>query len=281
MIEPLDMAREMAKNLVMGNQAMARVRERLGGGRTTGSFDVPAALEHVRTIFRRYQEGLGTAGLDPSWWHGKHTIEIGPGATLGVQLLQVAAGVAKAHAIDRFPDVQHTRPAAQLYESLLTDLADAQRALCQNEYRTSAGLPVFAFDKIQYDGDCPLETAGQRLKREYDVALLHFALEHVANLRAGISALARILKPGGLLYVMLYTERLDAELSLRIAAFMASDKIPREQAFGWCSDGRGCPYARAYTEAEGRALLEAAGFRVTRAFLFNSGYFRTFRGERP
>ena len=114
-----------------------------------------------------------------------------------------------------------------------------------------------------------------------DVISAHGVLHHIARPAPVVAEFARILKPGGLLYVMLYTERLDAELSLRIAAFMASDKIPREQAFGWCSDGRGCPYARAYTEAEGRALLEAAGFRVTRAFLFNSGYFRTFRGERP
>jgi SAM-dependent methyltransferase len=198
MIEPLDVLREMAKNLVMGNRAVARVRERLGGGRTTGLFDVPAALAHTRTIFSRYQEGLASIGLDESWWHGKHAVEIGPGATLGVQLLQVAAGTSRADAIDRFPDVQVTRQSAQFYEALLAGLREDQRALCAREYRTSGGLPVFAFDTIGYHADCPLEDVDRHLPKVYDIALSHFALEHVTDLDAGITALARVLKPGGL-----------------------------------------------------------------------------------
>jgi SAM-dependent methyltransferase len=198
MIEPLDVLREMAKNLIMGNTAIAHLRERLGGGRTTGFLDVPAALEHTRTIFSRYQGGLAGIGLDESWWQGKRTLEIGPGATLGVQLLQVAAGVSKADAIDRFPDVQFTRQSAQFYETLLAGLPDSQRALCGNEYRTSAGLPVFTCDRIGYHADCPLETVDRRVPRSYDIALAHFALEHVTDLGAGIAALSRVLKPGGL-----------------------------------------------------------------------------------
>jgi SAM-dependent methyltransferase len=159
---------------------------------------VPAALAHTRTIFSRYEEGLAGIGLDESWWRGKQTLEIGPGATLGVQLLQVAAGASRADAIDRFPDVQMTRQSAPFYEALLAGLPDGQRTLCEGEYRTAGGLPAFACDKIGYHADCPLETVDRRLPKVYDIALSHFALEHVTDLDAGITALSRVLKPGGL-----------------------------------------------------------------------------------
>lgn len=79
---------------------------------------------------------------------------------------------------------------------------------------------------------------------------------------------ARVLKPGGTIALMLYTEHL-----------LAKSKAADPWEFGAFTDGPGC-YARAYDEEDGRAALEAAGFEVTRATLYNNNDFRTFWGVR-
>ena len=38
--------------------------------------------------------------------------------------------------------------------------------------------------------------------------------------------------------------------------------IDKYEAFCWCCDGKGTPYARSYTTSEGCELLSAAGFEV-------------------
>jgi len=196
--ETLHILKEMTKNAVMANRALAGLRQRSGGGRTTGFLDVPAALAHTHAIIEHYRVGLRAAGCDDGWWAGRRVLEVGPGATLGVQLLQVAAGADAAHAVDRFSDLQYTRAAAEYYERLLADLPEPGRSRAHEEYLPEPGVPGFAFQRIAYFGECRLETAPSRLAPGYDLAVSHFAIEHVADLQAGIRALACLLRPGGL-----------------------------------------------------------------------------------
>jgi SAM-dependent methyltransferase len=92
----------------------------------------------------------------------------------------------------------------------------------------------------------------------------------------------RVLKPGGRLTLMVYTEYLEAKCSKIMADIMAANPgMTREQAFGGMTDGSGCPYARSYTVEQGEAMLRANGFKVVSTMEYNDRDFRTFRAVRP
>ena len=105
----------------------------------------------------------------------------------------------------------------------------------------------------------------------FDIVNAHGVLHHIEDPLPVLKAFHRVLRPGGLLYVMLYTEHLFAVYT--------NDSQPQNPSFGAYTDGEGC-YARSYIETEGRALLAAAGFSVDRVFLYNKNHFRTFRATR-
>jgi SAM-dependent methyltransferase len=114
----------------------------------------------------------------------------------------------------------------------------------------------------------------------FDVVSSHGVLHHIPDPRPVIEEFYRLLKSGGECYVMLYTEQLYAEHEARAAELVRWRGLSVEEAFGWCTDGEGCPYAVAYAEVGGRRLLEEAGFEVTRVFPYFEGRFRTFRGQK-
>jgi SAM-dependent methyltransferase len=114
----------------------------------------------------------------------------------------------------------------------------------------------------------------------FDVASAHGVLHHIADPSPVVDEFFRVLRPGGWLYVMLYTESLAARCEPIMAGLMTTGRS-REQAFGAVTDGSGCPFARPYTDEEGRRLLERTGFAVDRVIVYNDGDFRTFRGRKP
>lgn len=108
-----------------------------------------------------------------------------------------------------------------------------------------------------------------------DVASSHGVLHHIPHPEPVLAEIRRVTKDGGLLYVMLYTEMLF-EKSRRHMDSLVGRGMDRCRAFCQCTDGDG-PYARAYTEAEGRAFIEAAGYVVEYAKIWNNQDFRTFK----
>jgi ubiquinone/menaquinone biosynthesis C-methylase UbiE len=93
----------------------------------------------------------------------------------------------------------------------------------------------------------------------------------------------RVLKPGGRLYAMLYTELLLNRCLPQMKNFMQQQKWPLDRAFGCMTDGGSDKYwciARAYTEQEGRELFEAHGFAFVSAVEYNERDFRAYRLER-
>lgn len=112
----------------------------------------------------------------------------------------------------------------------------------------------------------------------FDVVSSHGVLHHIRDPLPVLAEFRRVLVPGGWCYIMLYTDVLRAAFDTRIPSLVAAGMTP-EEAFGACTDGAGCPYARAYTEDEGRALLEAAGFVVPTVVTYNTHYFRTYWGR--
>ena len=95
-----------------------------------------------------------------------------------------------------------------------------------------------------------------------DIVSSHGVVHHIAHPAPVVKDFFRVLKPGGELHLMLYTEHLWAFHEERINELTRNEKISKYEAFGWCTDEKGCPYARAYTEKEGVELIEKAGFEM-------------------
>lgn len=119
------------------------------------------------------------------------------------------------------------------------------------------------------------------LDESFDVINSHGVLHHIESpeLRdAVMQEFFRLLRPGGMVYVMLYSEHLRERLDARVVQLVTWRGLSEAEAFCWLTDEEGCPYARPYTDQEGRAYLETAGFRVVKSTLYNRNDFRTFKG---
>src|SRR5215472_10370852 len=114
----------------------------------------------------------------------------------------------------------------------------------------------------------------------FDMVTSHGVLHHIENVAPVVAELARVLKPGGLMYAMLYTEHLERKHDAHARRLMRENNWTWERAFSDMTD-RGTFYARAYTENEGRALFEGAGLGFRAAPLWNGGDFRTFQLVKP
>lgn len=113
----------------------------------------------------------------------------------------------------------------------------------------------------------------------FDVANADGVIHHIAKPIPVLQEIRRLLKPGGLFYCMLYTEILYARHVDTVARLVSEKGLSNEEAFCWCTDGPGTPHAVYYTEETGTRLLESAGFKVERAFVYQSDEFRTFRAR--
>lgn len=117
----------------------------------------------------------------------------------------------------------------------------------------------------------------------YEVASAHGVLHHIPRADLVLRELRRLLKPGGLLFAMLYTEHLEARFAEQIAKTVEIAGVSREEAACWCYDGHGTPWARTYTAQEGEALINRCGFKLldTREYNRFGGTglpdFRTFK----
>jgi SAM-dependent methyltransferase len=119
----------------------------------------------------------------------------------------------------------------------------------------------------------------------FDTITCHGVLHHIEEtlMHRVIDEMRRVLKPGGRLYVMLYTELLLNRCLPTMKGFMQQQGWSLDRAFGYMTDGGSDKHwciARAYTEEEGRALFEAHGFAFISAVEYNERDFRAYRLER-
>ena len=113
----------------------------------------------------------------------------------------------------------------------------------------------------------------------FDLVNSHGVIHHIPQGSEVVKEFHRVLKSGGLCYIMLYTEVLGLYFASQIKPLM--EQYPQigsqEEAFCWLVDGFGTTYARPYNEEEGRKLLTDAGFEVTKTSVYNNDFFRTYR----
>lgn len=115
----------------------------------------------------------------------------------------------------------------------------------------------------------------------FDLISSHGVLHHIVDPTPVVAEFARLLRSGGFAYVMLYSEHLRARLDARVTQLVTWNGLSEAEAFCWLTDEPGCPYARPYSESEGCALLEGAGFVVERTVLYNKNDFRTLKAVKP
>jgi SAM-dependent methyltransferase len=133
-------------------------------------------------------------------------------------------------------------------------------------------------DKIQPVGGLTGEV-DTGLRPPFDVASSHGVLHHIPQPLVGkvVAEIYRVLRPGGWFYAMLYTPELRNNHADAIETLTKRHGITAEEAFGWCTDGEGCPWAEAYSHREAELLFEEAGFEMRSSFEYSDGFFCTYR----
>lgn len=110
----------------------------------------------------------------------------------------------------------------------------------------------------------------------FDVVHSHGVLHHIEDPRSVLRAMRSAIKTSGRLVVMLYSPKLRESFEENIRRFMKMDPpLTEGEAFGWCTDGQGCPYARGYSVDETRELLRETGFRLMESRPSHKGLFIT------
>lgn len=120
----------------------------------------------------------------------------------------------------------------------------------------------------------------------FDTISCHGVLHHIEEtlMHKVIDEQFRVLKSGGELFAMLYTEILYAKVADRIEELHKARGWTRDRAFGHFTDGGNDKHwciARAYTFDEGRKLFEQHGFEFVSSVEYNDRDFRTFRMRKP
>jgi len=117
----------------------------------------------------------------------------------------------------------------------------------------------------------------------FDVVSSHGVVHHIPapGCTYLLQEFYRVLRPGGMFYLMLYTEHLWRYHWPDMQVHVQTKGLSQQEAFGWCTDGQGCPYARAYTEEQGRLFVETVGFHLEGVVDYNTKFFRTFQARRP
>ncbi len=111
----------------------------------------------------------------------------------------------------------------------------------------------------------------------FDIVNGNGVIHHIPEGKEVVKEFYRVLEPGGLCYLMLYSEYFWNYFSSKRKDLMERYKLDGFEAFCWCTDGSNMPYARKYTEDEGREMIERCGFTLEKATLYNRKYFREFK----
>ncbi len=131
------------------------------------------------------------------------------------------------------------------------------------------------FIPLQVSHPLPFEDATFQLVNSHGV------IHHIPTGPEVVKEFYRVLKPGGLCYIMLYTDYLWDRFEEKVEGLMRQRGITKEEAFCWCTDGVDSPYAIPYTEDEGIAMMGLTGFKLLKSTLWLNDHFCTYKGVKP
>ncbi len=105
----------------------------------------------------------------------------------------------------------------------------------------------------------------------------HGVIHHIPTGPEVVKEFYRVLKPGGLCYIMLYTDYLWDHFEEKVQKLMMERNLSQEEAFCWCTDATDTPYAIPYSEEQGTAMLRLAGLKVLKSMLWQQDFFCTYK----
>jgi SAM-dependent methyltransferase len=111
----------------------------------------------------------------------------------------------------------------------------------------------------------------------FHVVSSHGVVHHIKEPIPVVQEFYRVCKPGGYCYMMLYTEDLWKHFESTVNELVDTEGITWQEAFCWCTDSKGAPYAIPYTLTEGITLGVGAGFTYVSDLLWLNRLFRTFK----
>lgn len=114
----------------------------------------------------------------------------------------------------------------------------------------------------------------------FDVVSSHGVLHHLKEPNGVMKELYRVCKPGGSIYIMVYTDLLWQHHLPMIQQLMSTRGIDQYEAFSWCTDGEGTPYSRCYTAVEACDFVESVGFTVVDFNYWLQDLFITVKGTK-
>jgi SAM-dependent methyltransferase len=117
---------------------------------------------------------------------------------------------------------------------------------------------------------------------KFDIVNSHGVLHHIRDVKPVMKELYRVTAPGGLIYAMLYSDVMWDYFTENgmIDMFMRQYDIDQFEAFCYCTDNIGVPYARPYNPEQGWELLEDAGYTIREYTYWLNDHFITYRGQK-
>ena len=155
-----------------------------------------------------------------------------------------------------------------------TDIVQKNLDTTRNRVKTMLPAKLDDLNLVLLENSFPLPFENDT----FDVISSHGVLHHIRQGDEVVKELYRVCKPGGSIYVMLYTDILWQHHLPMMEQLMAQRGIDQYEAFCWCTDGEGTPYARCYTAVEATAFLEDVGFTVVDFNYWLNDFFLTIKG---
>lgn len=166
------------------------------GGIRGGAMDHDDAVAYVRRIFAKIDELVTAHG----GWTGRRVLECGPGDSLGVGLLALAAGASSYCAIDRFPVEFDMASERRVFQILLDGMDGESRARVEAAIELLADGYRVRDGRLTYFNSISLEEASRRFAQErFDVIFSNAVLEHVGDLESSLRSMRELLVPGGVM----------------------------------------------------------------------------------
>lgn len=154
--------------------------------------EIPGTLAILNSTFKQYLE---YGKLTPDTLAGAHVLEVGPGNTIGIPLLFIGAGAARAAAIDKFVALQDTPFHRRLYTQMREGMDDEAKKRLDGALRISDRLELEP-RRLEYVTGRGIEDAPFP-PQSFDVVVSNAVLMEVYDADATFSAVDRVLKPGG------------------------------------------------------------------------------------